>query len=93
MAAEPDFCPMPSVSHLAHEFKGEISREQVVATARLLLGKAAEEMLRFCTVAHIGRRRVVREDLTLASATIHAGEGIKLRQQIIQRVHHPEERA
>jgi cytochrome P450 len=94
-----------------HEFKGEISHEQVVATARLLLtgghtttasmttlgtlllllgpdqlgqlradrsliGNAVEEMLRFCAIAHIGRRRVVREDLTLAGVTIRAGEGI-----------------
>ena len=94
-----------------HELKREISHEQVVGTARLLLTgghtttasmtalgtlllllhpdqlgqlradrslipNAVEEMLRFCTIAHIGRRRVVREDLTLAGVTIHAGEGI-----------------
>ncbi|MFF3468082.1 cytochrome P450 [Streptomyces sp. NPDC002619] len=94
-----------------HVFKGDISHEQLVATARLLLtgghtttasmtalgalllllgpdqfgqlradrsliGNAFEEMLRFCTIAHIGRRRVVREVLTLAGVTIHEGEAI-----------------
>ena len=94
-----------------HARKGEISHEQVVATARLLLTgghdttanmtalgtlilllhpdqmarlradrsllpNAVEEMLRFFTITHIGRRRVAVADVEWAGVTVRAGEGI-----------------
>jgi cytochrome P450 len=94
-----------------HARKGEISHEQVVAAARLLLTgghdttasmtalgtlilllhpdqmarlradrsllrNAVEEMLRFFTITHIGRRRVAAADIEQAGMTVRAGEGI-----------------
>jgi cytochrome P450 len=94
-----------------HARKGEISHEQVVATARLLLTgghdttasmtalgtlilllhpdqmarlrddrsllrNAVEEMLRFFTITHIGRRRVAVDNIERAGVTVRAGEGI-----------------
>jgi len=94
-----------------HARKGEISHDQVVATARLLLTGghdttasmtalgtlilllhpdqmarlradrsllpgAVEEMLRFFTITHLGRRRVAVADLERAGVTARAGEGI-----------------
>jgi cytochrome P450 len=94
-----------------HARQGEISHEQVVATARLLLTgghdttasmtalgtlilllhpdqmarlradrsllrNAIEEMLRFFTITHIGRRRVAVADIERAGVTVRAGEGI-----------------
>jgi cytochrome P450 len=103
-----------------HERKGEISHDQLVATARMLLTgghdttasmiglgtmvlllnpgeleqlnvdrslmqNAVEEMLRFFTITHIGRRRVLKEDITLAGVTMHAGEGIVADHKIANR--------
>ncbi|MER5915131.1 cytochrome P450 [Streptomyces sp. NPDC001982] len=94
-----------------HARKGEISHEQVVATARMLLTgghdttasmtalgtlilllhpdqmarlradrsllpNAVEEMLRFFTITHIGRRRVAVADIERAGVTVRAGDGI-----------------
>jgi cytochrome P450 len=47
-----------------------------VCADRSLLANAVEEMMRFLTVAHIGRRRVVREDIEIAGVTVSAEEGI-----------------
>ncbi|MEU5718011.1 cytochrome P450 [Streptomyces sp. NPDC020403] len=37
---------------------------------------AVEEMLRFLTIAHLGRRRTALEDIEIAGHTIHTGEGV-----------------
>ncbi|WAL69337.1 cytochrome P450 [Amycolatopsis cynarae] len=37
---------------------------------------AVEELLRYLTITHNGRRRVAREDIDVAGQTIRAGEGI-----------------
>jgi cytochrome P450 len=94
-----------------HMRTGELTREQVVAHARLLLTgghdttasmiglgvlalllnpdarqqlvaapglmqNAIEEMLRYFTITHIGRRRVATGDIEVEGVTIKAGDGI-----------------
>ena len=94
-----------------HMRTGELTHEQVVAHARLLLTgghdttasmiglgtlalllnpearrqlaaepalmrNAIEEMLRYFTITHIGRRRVATSDIEFGDVTIKAGEGI-----------------
>jgi len=94
-----------------HMRTGELTHEQVVAHARLLLTgghdttasmiglgtlalllnpdarkqlaadpalmrNAIEEMLRYFTITHIGRRRVATSDIEFGDVTIPAGEGI-----------------
>ncbi|MFF3877395.1 cytochrome P450 [Streptomyces sp. NPDC001978] len=94
-----------------HMRTGELSLDQVVAHARLLLAgghdttasmiglgmlalllypdqrsllandrthmrNAVEEMLRFTTITHIGRRRVATSDISIGEVTIKAGEGV-----------------
>jgi len=94
-----------------HMRTGELSPEEVVAHARLLLAgghdtaagviglgmlvllrdpdqrhrlandptlmrNAVEEMLRFTSVTHIGRRRVATSDISIGEVTIKAGEGV-----------------
>jgi cytochrome P450 len=41
-----------------------------------LLGNAVEEMIRYFTVTHLGRRRVAVEDICVRDQTIRTGEGI-----------------
>ncbi|PAK28026.1 cytochrome P450 [Streptomyces sp. alain-838] len=41
-----------------------------------LIGSAVEELLRYLTVAHSGRRRVALEDVEIAGHVIRAGEGV-----------------
>jgi cytochrome P450 len=43
-----------------------------------LVASTVEELLRFLTIAHGGRRRVALEDITVAGQTIRAGEGMVL---------------
>ncbi|HEX6353319.1 cytochrome P450 [Actinophytocola sp.] len=43
-----------------------------------LLASAVEELLRYLTIAHGGRRRVALEDITIGGHTIRAGEGMIL---------------
>lgn len=94
-----------------HMRTGELSPDQVVAHARLLLAgghdttagviglgmlallldpgqryrlandptlmrNAVEEMLRFTSITHIGRRRVATSDISIGEVTIKAGEGV-----------------
>lgn len=40
------------------------------------LTNAVEEILRYLTITHLGRRRVATEDLEIGGQLIHAGEGI-----------------
>ncbi|KIF75529.1 cytochrome P450 [Streptomyces sp. 150FB] len=41
-----------------------------------LVANAVEELLRYLTIAHLGRRRTATEDIEIGGRTIHAGEGI-----------------
>ncbi|MEU9456963.1 cytochrome P450 [Streptomyces sp. NPDC048277] len=41
-----------------------------------VLASAAEEMLRYLTVVHIGQRRLALEDLEIAGHLVRAGEGV-----------------
>lgn len=41
-----------------------------------LVASAVEELLRYLTITHDGRKRVVTEDLDVAGTTIRAGEGV-----------------
>jgi cytochrome P450 len=94
-----------------HMRNGELTPEEVVATARLLLTgghdttanlialgtlalllhpdqldllrhdrtllpNAIEEMLRFFTITHIGRRRVASEEIEISGVVVAAGDGI-----------------
>ncbi|MFE5211622.1 cytochrome P450 [Streptomyces sp. NPDC056600] len=43
-----------------------------------LVFSAVEELLRYLTVAHTGRRRVALEDVTISGHTVRAGEGVVL---------------
>jgi cytochrome P450 len=43
-----------------------------------LVASAVEELLRYLTIAHGGRRRAALEDITIAGETIRAGEGMIL---------------
>ena len=43
-----------------------------------LVAGAVEELLRYLTIAHLGRRRVALEDIEVGGRTIHAGEGLIL---------------
>ena len=43
-----------------------------------VIAAAVEELLRYLTIAHTGRRRVAVEDIQLAGQTIRAGEGLIL---------------
>jgi cytochrome P450 len=43
-----------------------------------LIARAVEELLRYLTIVHSGRRRVALEDIGLGGQTIHAGDGIVL---------------
>lgn len=50
-------------------------RDQLAAD-RSLMRNAVEEMLRFFTITHIGRRRVATSDISIGEVTIKAGEGV-----------------
>jgi hypothetical protein len=43
-----------------------------------LIAGAVEELLRYLTIAHSGRRRIALEDIEIDGHTIHAGDGIIL---------------
>jgi cytochrome P450 len=43
-----------------------------------LIAGAVEELLRYLTITHTGRRRIALEDIEIAGETIHAGDGIVL---------------
>ena len=43
-----------------------------------LIAGAVEELLRYLTITHSGRRRVALQDIEIDGQTIHAGEGIVL---------------
>jgi cytochrome P450 len=43
-----------------------------------VIAGAVEELLRYLTITHSGRRRIAREDIEIDGHTIHAGDGIIL---------------
>jgi cytochrome P450 len=43
-----------------------------------LIGRTVEELLRYLTIVHTGRRRVAIEDIEIGGEVIRAGEGIVL---------------
>ncbi|AEM84133.1 cytochrome P450 [Streptomyces violaceusniger] len=43
-----------------------------------VLAKAADELLRYLTIIHIGNRRIALEDIEIGGRTIRAGEGMVL---------------
>ncbi|MBV6701691.1 cytochrome P450 [Kitasatospora aureofaciens] len=47
-----------------------------------LIASAVEELLRYLTIVHSGRRRVAREDIEIGGVTIRAGEGVVLANDI-----------
>jgi cytochrome P450 len=50
-----------------------------------LIARAVEELLRYLTIVHTGRRRVALEDIEIAGQTIRAGEGVILANEIANR--------
>jgi cytochrome P450 len=50
-----------------------------------LIAGAVEELLRYLTIAHSGRRRIALEDIEIDGQTIHAGEGIILAAEVANR--------
>ncbi|MFF9645849.1 cytochrome P450 [Kitasatospora aureofaciens] len=46
------------------------------------IASAVEELLRYLTIVHSGRRRVAREDIEIGGVTIRAGEGVVLANDI-----------
>ncbi len=50
-----------------------------------LVVRAVEELLRYLTIVHSGRRRVAAEDIEIAGEVIRAGEGIILPNEIANR--------
>jgi cytochrome P450 len=50
-----------------------------------LVANAVEELLRYLTIVHIGRRRVAREDLDIGDQRVHAGEGVIVATEIANR--------
>jgi cytochrome P450 len=103
-----------------HMQTGELSHDQVVATARLLLTgghdttanmiglgtlafllnadqlaqlrseqslvrNAVEEMLRYFTITHLGRRRIANGDISIGGETIKAGDGVIAAAEIANR--------
>jgi cytochrome P450 len=50
-----------------------------------MISRAVEELLRYLTIAHSGRRRVAAEDIEIAGQVIRAGEGIVLPSEIANR--------
>lgn len=50
-----------------------------------LVGNAVEELLRYLTITHSGRRRVALEDIEIGGRTIRAGEGIIVAADIANR--------
>jgi cytochrome P450 len=44
----------------------------------VLIAGAVEELLRYLTITHSGRRRIALEDIEIDGQTIHAGDGIVL---------------
>jgi hypothetical protein len=51
-------------------------REASTADDPKLIGNAVEELLRYLTIVHTGRRRVALEDIEIGGQVIRAGEGI-----------------
>ncbi|MEV7356905.1 cytochrome P450 [Kitasatospora sp. NPDC091276] len=47
-----------------------------------LIASTVEELLRYLTIVHSGRRRVALADLEIGGVTIHAGEGVVLANDI-----------
>ena len=52
---------------------------------RSLVRNAVEEMLRFFSITHLCRRRVIKEDITIAGVTLGAGEGVIVDTKIANR--------
>jgi len=50
-----------------------------------LAGHAAEEVLRFTAITHLGRRRAARQDIEVGGQLIRAGEGVIVAQDAINR--------
>jgi cytochrome P450 len=50
-----------------------------------LIASAVEELLRYLTIVHSGRRRVALEDIEVDGQTIHAGDGIVLAGEVANR--------
>ena len=53
-----------------------------------LIAGAVEELLRYLTITHSGRRRVALQDIEIGGQTIHAGEGIVLANDAANRDNH-----
>jgi hypothetical protein len=49
------------------------------------IASAVEELLRYLTIVHSGRRRVALEDIEVDGQTIHAGDGIVLAGEVANR--------
>jgi cytochrome P450 len=50
-----------------------------------LIAGAVEELLRYLTIAHSGRRRIALEDIEIDGQVIHAGDGIVLASEVANR--------
>ncbi|BCK67382.1 cytochrome P450 [Streptomyces libani subsp. rufus] len=50
-----------------------------------LIASAVEELLRYLTIVHLGRRRTALEDIEIAGQTIRAGEGVIMLSELANR--------
>ncbi|MFJ1747675.1 cytochrome P450 [Streptomyces sp. NPDC088116] len=50
-----------------------------------VIGAAVEELLRYLSIVHLGRRRTALEDIRIAGRTIRAGEGVILLGELANR--------
>jgi cytochrome P450 len=64
------------------EHPAELAYLRAVADDRVAVASAVEELLRYLSIAHSGRRRVAIEDVDVAGHTIRAGEGVILANNI-----------
>jgi cytochrome P450 len=53
-----------------------------------LIAGAVEELLRYLTITHLGRRRVALEDIEIGGEVIHAGDGVVLAGEAADRDEH-----
>ena len=58
---------------------GPARRDRATPRTRRVVANAVEELLRYLTIVHSGRRRVALEDMEIGGQLIRAGEGIVVR--------------
>ena len=68
-----DMISLGTLALLAHP--DQLKELRAAADAKVVAG-AVEELLRYLTVTHAGRRRIAEEDIEIAGVTVRAGDGL-----------------